>query len=59
MKKTYVTTLSYIGGLPEASILELSECGVSKVDYQDTGVHCLYKHFIDDPQLMIERALQQ
>jgi predicted ATPase len=44
---------------PEADIFELTDFGVSKVNYLDSGLYCLYKHFIDNPQQMIERILQQ
>jgi predicted ATPase len=44
---------------PDADILELSDSGVSKVDYQDSEIYHLYKYFMNDPQHMIERVLQQ
>jgi predicted ATPase len=45
-------------GYPGATILELSESGISRVDYDQTQQVELTRSFLDDPQRFLRHLLQ-
>jgi predicted ATPase len=43
---------------PQATILELSETGISKVEYMESQNYRIYKQFLDNPRQMIRYLLE-